>query len=137
MTSNWGAWLAASSFVSQGFGHYLNALTGAPPKISAVLLLIGLGIVNIAGIQFSVKFQVGVICTVITVLIGFFILGIRQVDLSYFQPYSPYCFSGILEAALVGFLSIIGWDAIVASGEEIRNPKKSARALGHRRKEVD
>ncbi len=123
--SYWGAWLAASSFVSQGFGHYLNALTGAPPKVSAVLLLIGLGTVNIAGIQFSGKFQVGVVCTVIVVLIGFVILGAKHVDLSYFQPFSPYGFSGIAEAALVGFLSIVGWDAIVASGEEIRNPKKT------------
>ncbi|KEF39350.1 gamma-aminobutyrate permease-like transporter [Schinkia azotoformans MEV2011] len=120
----WGAWLAASSFVSQGFGHYLNALTGAPPKLSAVLLLIGLGMLNIVGIKFSGKLQVGIVCTVIAVLIGFFIFGFKNVNFSYYQPFSPNGFSGILEATLVGFLSIVGWDAIVASGEEIRNPKK-------------
>lgn len=121
----WGAWLAASSFVSQGFGFYLNALTGAPPKLSAVLLLIGLGMLNIVGIKFSGKLQVGIVCTVIAVLIGFFILGIKHVDFSYYQPFSPNGSSGILEATLVGFLSIVGWDAIVASGEEIRNPRKT------------
>ena len=121
----WGAWLAASSFVSQGFGHYLNTLTGAPPKLSAVLLLVGLGLLNIVGVKFSGKLQVGIVCTVIAVLIGFFILGVKHVDLSYYQPFSPNGISGILEATLVGFLSIVGWDAIVASAEEIRNPKKT------------
>ncbi|WP_017754080.1 APC family permease [Calidifontibacillus oryziterrae] len=121
----WGAWLAASSFVSQGFGHYLNVLTGAHPKLSAVLLLISLGFLNIVGIKFSGKLQVGIVGTVIAVLIWYFLLGLKNVDLSFYQPFSPNGFSGILEATLVGFLSIVGWDAIVASGEEIRNPKKT------------
>ncbi|WP_425800623.1 APC family permease [Desulfitobacterium sp. Sab5] len=120
-----GAWLAASSFVSQGFGHYLNVLTGAPPVLSAVLLLLGLGILNILGIRFSGKLQVGIVCTVIVVLIGFFIIGIKHVNYAYYQPFSPNGFSGILQATLVGFLSIVGWDAIVASGEEIRDPRKT------------
>lgn len=121
----WGAWLAASSFVSQGFGHYLYALTGAPPRLSAVLLLLGLGFLNIIGIKFSGKLQVGIVCTVVVVLLGFFIFGVKHVNYSYYLPFSPNGFSGILEASLVGFLSIVGWDAIVASGEEIRNPKKT------------
>lgn len=123
--SYWGAWLAASSFVSQGFGHYLNALIGAPPRLSAVLLLVSLGMINIRGIKFSGKLQVSIVCMVITVLIGFFILGIRHVQFSYYRPFSSNGISGILEATLVGFLSIVGWDAIVASGEEIRNPGKT------------
>jgi amino acid transporter len=123
--SYWGAWLAASSFVSQGFGHYLNALTGAPPRISAILLLLGLGVLNIVGIKFSGKLQVVIVCTVIIVLLGFFILGIKHINYSHFQPFVPNGVSGILEAALVGFLSIVGWDAIVASSEEIRNPRKT------------
>lgn len=121
----WGAWLAASSFVSQGFGYYLNHLTGAPPLMSAVLLLLVLGILNMAGIKFSGKLQFIIIFVVIAVLIGYFILGIKHIQFSYYQPFSPKGISGILDATLVGFLSIVGWDAIVASGEEIRNPKKT------------
>ncbi|OIJ21864.1 amino acid permease [Anaerobacillus alkalidiazotrophicus] len=121
----WGAWLAASSFVSQGFGHYLNALTGAHPLLSAVLLLLVLGTLNILGIRFSGKLQVGIVCIVIVVLIGFFVLGIQHINYSLYTPFVPNGFSGILSAALVGFLSIVGWDAIVASGEEIKNPRKT------------
>lgn len=121
----WGAWLAASSFVSQGFGHYLNALTGAPPLLSAVLLLLTLGLLNILGIKFSGKVQVCIVLTVIIVLISFFALGIKHIDYSLYRPFAPYGFSGILASALVGFLSIVGWDAIVASGEEIKNPRKT------------
>src|SRR5699024_1877609 len=73
--SYWGAWLAASSFVSQGFGHYLHALTGAPPLISAVGLLVILGILNMVGIKFSGTVQVGIVIVEIIVLISFFVLG--------------------------------------------------------------
>jgi APA family basic amino acid/polyamine antiporter/amino acid efflux transporter len=121
----WGAWLAASSFVSQGFGHYLNALTGAPPLLSAMLLLLALGVLNILGIKFSGKVQVYIVLTAIIVLIVFFVLGIKHIDYSLYQPFAPYGFSGILAATLVGFLSLVGWDAIVASGEEIKNPRKT------------
>jgi amino acid transporter len=121
----WGAWLAASSFVSQGFGHYLNAITGAPPRMSAVILLLGLGFLNIMGIKFSGNLQVGIVCIVIVVLLGFFILGAKHVNYSYYQPFSPNGLSGILDATLVAFLSIVGWDAIVASGEEIKDPKRT------------
>ncbi|MCR6104998.1 amino acid permease [Salipaludibacillus agaradhaerens] len=121
----WGAWLAASSFVSQGFGHYLNALTGAPPLLSAVILLLVLGVLNVLGIKFSGKLQVGIVFIVIVVLIGFFVLGIQHIDYSLYTPFAPNGFSGVLAAALVGFLSIVGWDAIVASGEEVKNPRKT------------
>lgn len=121
----WGAWLAASSFVSQGFGHYLHALTGAPPLFSAVMLLLVLGVLNLLGIRFSGKLQVGIVFVVLVVLIGFFVLGLKHVNDSYYRPFAPNGLSGILEAALVGFLSLVGWDAIVASGEEVRNPRKT------------
>ncbi|MDR6226014.1 APC family permease [Desmospora profundinema] len=123
--SYWGAWLAASSFVSQGFGNYLHSLTGAPPLPSAILLLLILGVLNILGIRFSGKVQLGIVSIVVVVLVGFFLLGVSHVDPSMYSPFAPNGISGILAAALVGFLSIVGWDAIVASGEEIKHPRKT------------
>lgn len=123
--SYWGAWLAASSFVSQGFGNYLHSLTGAPPLYSAILLLLLLGVLNVLGIRFSGKVQLGIVSVVILVLVGFLVLGFSHVDTSLYSPFSPNGWSGILAAALVGFLSLVGWDAIVASGEEIKHPKKT------------
>jgi amino acid transporter len=123
--SYWGAWLAASSFVSQGFGNYLHSLTGAPPLISAVILLIVLGLLNMLGIKFSGAVQVGIVIVEIVVLVVFFALGFGHVDYTLYIPFVPNGFEGILAAALVGFLSMVGWDVIVDAGEEMRDPSKT------------
>lgn len=123
--SYWGAWLAASSFVSQGFGNYLHSLTGAPPLLSAVILLLVLGLLNILGIKFSGVVQVGIVIVEIIVLVLFFALGFGHVDYSLYIPFAPNGFKGILAAALVGFLSMVGWDVIVDAGEEMKSPSKT------------
>lgn len=123
--SYWGAWLAASSFVSQGFGNYLNSLTGAPPLLSAVVLLLILGFLNILGIKFSGVVQVGIVVVEIIVLLLFFVLGFSHVDYSLYTPFAPNGVEGILAASLVGFLSMVGWDVIVDAGEEMKNPGKT------------
>jgi APA family basic amino acid/polyamine antiporter/amino acid efflux transporter len=121
----WGAWLAASSFVAQGFGHYLYTLTGAPPIISAIVLLILLGLLNIIGVQWSGKVQVIIVVIEIILLLSFFSFGFNHVDYTLFKPFAPTGIEGILAAALVGFLSMVGWDGIVASAEEIKNPTRT------------
>lgn len=123
--SYWGAWLAASSFVSQGFGNYLHSLTGASPTLSAVIMLLLLGILNMLGIRFSGIIQVGIVIIEIVVLVGFFVLGFSHVDYALYTPFAPNGFHGILAAALVGFLSMVGWDCIVDAGEEMKNPRKT------------
>lgn len=123
--SYWGAWLAASSFVSQGFGNYLHSLTGAPPLLSAVTLLLLLGFLNMVGIKFSGAIQIGIVLVEILVLILFFLLGIGHVNYSLYTPFAPNGFEGILAASLIGFLSMVGWDVIVDAGEEMKNPTKT------------
>ncbi|MDA7028425.1 amino acid permease [Bacillus sp. CLL-7-23] len=123
--SYWGAWLAASSFVSKGFGNYLHSLTGAPPLLSAVTLLLVLGVLNILGVKFSGVVQVGIVIIEIIVLLLFFALGFFHVNYSLFTPFMPNGYGGILAAALVGFLSMVGWDVIVDAGEEMKNPNKT------------
>src|SRR5699024_5708356 len=101
---NWmvvlGAWLAASSFVSQGFGNYLHSLTGAPPLASAISLLLVLGILNILGFKFSGIVQFGIVIIVIIVFILFFLFDFSHVYYSLYTPFAPNGFEGILAAAL-------------------------------------
>lgn len=111
--------------MSQGFGNYLHSLTGAPPLLSAVLLLLVLGLFNMLGIKFSGAVQVGIVIVEIIVLILFFVSGFGHVDPSFYKPFAPNGMEGILAAALVGFLSMVGWDVIVDAGEEMKNPSKT------------
>ena len=61
----------------------------------------------------------------IIVLISFFALGFSHVDYSLYSPFAPNGMEGILSAALVGFLSMVGWDVIVDAGEEMKNPGRT------------
>ncbi|WCK56881.1 amino acid permease [Aneurinibacillus sp. Ricciae_BoGa-3] len=123
--SYWGAWLAASSFVSRGFGNYLHSLTGAPSLPSAVVLLLFLAFLNGLGVKFSGAVQVGIVVVEILMLVLFFALGFGHVHYSLYSPFAPNGFNGILAAALVGFLSMVGWDVIVDAGEEMKTPGKT------------
>lgn len=120
----WGAWLAASSFVSKGFGNYLHSLTGIPPIISAIVLLLLLGMLNVLGVKISGTIQVLVVVVEIILLIVFIAFGISHINPHLYRPFAPNGVNGILSATLVGFLSMVGWDGIVAAGEEVKNPRR-------------
>ena len=121
----WGAWLAASSFVAQGFGQYVHALTGAPPLASAVLLLIALGMINIFGVVVSGVLQVAIVALVIFMIGGLSFYGLPHISFSLYEPFMPNGISGTMQGVLIGFLALVGWDAIVDAGEEIRTPERT------------
>lgn len=121
----WGAWLAASGFVSKGFGNYLHSLIGMPPLSSALALLLVLGIFNVIGVKFSGTIQVLIVVVEILLLVLFFVLGVPHIDPYLYRPFVPNGVEGIVSAALVGFLSMVGWDGIVAAGEEVKNPRRT------------
>lgn len=74
------------------------------------------------GVQWSGKVQVFIVVIEIILLLTFFAIGFNHVDYTLFVPFAPTGIEVILAAALVGFLSMVGWDGIVASAEEIKNP---------------
>ncbi len=121
----WGAWLTASSFVSQGFGNYLYSLTGAPPLTSAICLLLFLGILNVLGVKWSGFVQICIVLIEIALLVIFFAIGSFHIHYALYQPFAPNGIHGVIAAALVGFLSMVGWDGIVAAGEEVKNPRRT------------
>ncbi|WP_031015820.1 APC family permease [Streptomyces sp. NRRL F-5727] len=124
--ANWGAWMCASSYVGIGVGSYLHLLVPSlsQPVASTLVIAVFTGL-NLLGIRFSGKVQFIALILTVLVLLGFIALGATHVDTALYTPFMPHGMSGVLQAALIGFLALTGWDAIVVSAEEITEPRRT------------
>ncbi|MBW1596875.1 APC family permease [Streptomyces sp. JJ38] len=124
--SNWGAWMCASSYVGIGVGSYLHLLVPAlsQPVASALVIAVFTGL-NLLGIRFSGTVQFVALILTVIVLLSFIAVGAAHVDTANYTPFMPHGMSGVMQAALIGFLALTGWDAIVVSAEEIERPRRT------------
>ncbi|MFG3284540.1 APC family permease [Streptomyces sp. NPDC048111] len=124
--ANWGAWMCASSYVGIGVGSYLHLLVPALSQgVASTLVIAVFTALNLLGIRFSGKVQFIALVLTVLVLLGFIAAGATHVDMDKYTPFMPHGMSGVMQAALIGFLSLTGWDAIVVSAEEITNPRRT------------
>jgi len=125
-------WLSAitsiitAATVALGFGGYLGQFVEIPIALAAILLLIGLSIVNFIGIRESA--WTNTIFTIIEasglaliIFIGFTFVEAKPVD--YLD--APFGFSGVILAFVLIFFAFIGFEDMANVAEEVKNPKKT------------
>lgn len=124
--ANWGAWICASAYVGIGVGSYFHLLFPAvsQPVASAAIVTVFTGM-NLLGIRFSGSVQFVALLLTVVVLLAFIGAGFEHVRTGLYTPFMPHGLSGVMGAALIGFLALAGWDAIVVSAEEIRDPRRT------------
>ncbi|MBM3895500.1 MAG: amino acid permease [Thaumarchaeota archaeon] len=118
--------MITAATVALGFGGYFAQFLSLPITISAVLLLIGLSVINFFGIRESA--WANTIFTIITIsglaiviYLGFTFTDVKQID--YFE--APFGFSGIILAFVLIFFAFIGFEDMANVAEEVRNPKRT------------
>lgn len=72
------------------------------------------------GTRFSGRLQF-----IALVLLGFIAVDTAHVDTARYTPFMPHGMNGVVQAALIGFLALTGWDAIVVSAEEIERLRRT------------
>lgn len=124
--ANWGAWVCASAYVGIGFGEHLHLLIPAVSAPAAASSLIALFVaLNLFGLRVSGHAQFLILVLEVAVLIVFLVVGAAHVDSSLYSPFVAHGWGGVISAALVGFLALTGWDAIVVAAEEIESPRRN------------
>ena len=151
--SGWMAWLAhiiAGSLYAVGFGSFLvsllqmtnilplESLFGIIPldKLTAVAVVAVFTFINIKGT--SETGRVGTIITVVQlvaiisiIIAGFWVMSTSNPNnsnnnwQSNFADFLPMGFTGLVAAMGLTFIAFEGYEIIVQTGEEIKNPKRN------------
>ncbi|HSF50588.1 MAG TPA: amino acid permease, partial [Nitrososphaeraceae archaeon] len=148
--SGWMAWLAhiiAGSLYAVGFGSFfvsllqmtnilpIESLFGIIPldKLTAVAVVAVFTFINIKGT--SETGRVGTIITVVQlvaitsiIIAGFWVISSNPSNNSWqsnFADFLPMGFAGLVAAMGLTFIAFEGYEIIVQTGEEIKNPKRN------------
>jgi APA family basic amino acid/polyamine antiporter len=145
--SGWMAWLAhsiAGSLYAVGFASFLGSLLeslglgvteplfGIVPidKIMAVTCVAAFTYINIKGTSETGKtgnivtfIQLGTIAALI--IAGFWSMYLNPNWTSNFTDFMPHGIAGIVAAMGLTFIAFEGYEVIVQTGEEVKNPKKN------------
>ena len=146
--SGWMAWLAhiiAGSLYAVGFGSFLvsllqmtnilplESLFGIIPldKLTAVAVVVAFTFINIKGASETGK--VGTIITVVQLvaIVSIIIAGLWAMSShpndwqSNFSDFIPMGLAGLVAAMGLTFIAFEGYEIIVQTGEEVKNPKRN------------
>ena len=129
-------WSGYMQSLLSGFGIALpTALSAAPGSVPGVttwfnlpafcILLVITTLLSI-GIRESVRANNIMVFIKLAVVLLFIAVGVGHVQPANWQPYLPFGYNGVFNAAAIVFFAFIGFDAVTSAAEEVKNP---ARAL--------
>ncbi|MBF6992488.1 MULTISPECIES: amino acid permease [Cupriavidus] len=127
-------WSGYFQSLMAGFGLKLPAaLTAAPGSVPGVETLINLPacLIMLAitwvvsyGVRESTRVNNLMVAVKIGVVVLFIAVGVWHVQPANWEPFAPFGFSGIFNAAALVFFAFIGFDAVTSAAEEVRNPRR-------------
>ncbi|MCD9123942.1 MULTISPECIES: amino acid permease [Cupriavidus] len=127
-------WSGYFQSLLSGFGLQLPAaLTAAPGAVPgvqtvlnlpAVLIMLAITWVVSYGVRESARVNNIMVAIKVAVVLLFIVVGVWHVKPANWQPYAPFGFAGIVNAAALVFFAFIGFDAVTSAAEEVRNPRR-------------
>jgi APA family basic amino acid/polyamine antiporter len=135
-----GAWLFIGSYVTLGFGGYLQQIlseafpvAGKVPRIiDTLFLIIAIVIINLAGGHGFARLQKFIVLLAMLVLIGAgvagiycAIIGFHGATITRFSFVLPHGISGVFETTSLAFLALSGFDIVATTSEEVKKPKRT------------
>jgi amino acid transporter len=121
----WFSMVFTSAFALVGLGAYLQIFEDLPARPVALVLGVGVIILNIAGAQTTTRFQSFLVSLVLGVLAVFVIRGTGSVSAVEFEPFLSKGATGLMSATGLVFLSFIGVTKVSSIAEEVRNPGRN------------
>jgi APA family basic amino acid/polyamine antiporter len=105
--------------------HYVQAVVDVPTIPTALGLLTLLYVVNLLGISFAAIVQGLMVALLVISLVVFAILGFPHVEPANFTPFFTGGAGGFAMAAAILTFTLVGANAIIELGGEIKNPGKT------------
>ena len=132
-----GSWVAVvlkSAFALVGMGAYIGIYLDLPFEYTAMALAIGFGAINIFGAKETTTLQRVLVTTLVVILIGFALLGLKAAlekngSLVVFDPaYGDFFRNGVVGfVSTIGlvFVSYAGLTKVASVAEEVQNPDRN------------
>ncbi|OYT42236.1 MAG: amino acid transporter [Candidatus Aenigmarchaeota archaeon ex4484_224] len=112
------------SVVSLGFGRYLTSFIDIPPRISAILLISFLALINFKGITTSTFFNILLTIIGVSGLLLVVFAGIFHANWSSFNFFETPSLLNVFSASALIFFAFIGFEGVANIAEEAKNPRK-------------
>ena len=93
-------------------------------NIPAFIIVILLTMVLVRGIRESARTNNIMVLIKIVAILVFIFVGIHFIHASYYVPFSPNGWSGVLAGGSIIFFTYIGFDSISTASEECKNPQR-------------
>lgn len=130
------------SAVAAGWSHYFNSIfesfnlhipsqllhspiEGGIFNLPALCIVLLIMIVLILGVKLSARLNAIMVFIKLAVIVLFIIVALRHINVSYWHPFAPFGWSGILGGAGLIFFAYIGFDAVSTTAEEVINPQRN------------
>jgi len=132
-----GSWIAVvfkSAFALVGMGAYLGIFLQLPFEITAAILAVAFGIINVLGAKETTKLQRGLVITLVVILVGFTLLGLKAASagpepfLELNSAFGPFFSNGVVGfVSTIGlvFVSYAGLTKVASVAEEVQNPDRN------------
>jgi APA family basic amino acid/polyamine antiporter len=114
-----------SATVALAFGFYASLFLNFESRVFAVIAVLVLTVINVAGIRTSTDASKIMAIIKVGVLTVFAFLGISAVKTTSFEPFAPTGLQGVLSASAIIFFAYTGYARIATLGEEIKEPEKT------------
>jgi APA family basic amino acid/polyamine antiporter len=114
-----------SATVALAFGSYAALYLNFDPRIFAVVAVLVLTAINVAGIRTSTDASKIMALIKVGVLVIFAFLGLNSVGTANFEPFAPTGLQGVFTASAIIFFAYTGYARIATLGEEVKEPERT------------
>ncbi|MER1999987.1 MAG: amino acid permease, partial [Lysinibacillus sp.] len=102
-----------------------NADAGTIVNLPAILMVVAIASLLSLGMKESATLNKIIVFIKVSVIILFIVVGVFYVEPVNWTPVMPFGFSGVLTGAALVFFAYLGFDAVSAAAEEVKNPQRN------------
>ncbi len=122
---SWFALSLKTAFAVIGLAEILNIFWGIPLIPSSLVLTVIFVTINIVGVKEAGKIEVFVVSLLLLIMMLFVVVGLPNVRVSHFEPFTPNGINSLFLTAGFVFVAYGGLLNVSSVAEEVINPKRN------------